>query len=103
MSGFRRIGVALALLAAVAATATVPLASADRGRGHHRSKQGGVGYFIKWGIYGRSYFVKNVETSGSADKLTVINYAFANVAPASPNDPGVVCPLAQPCAAYPAA
>jgi chitinase len=101
MSGFRRIGVALALLAAVAATSTVPLASADRGRGHHRSKQGEVvGYFIEWGIYGRSYFVKNVETSGSADKLTVINYAFANVAPASPNDPGVVCQLADPWADY---
>lgn len=40
-----------------------------------------VGYFIEWGIYGRSYLVKNVATSGSAAKLTHLNYAFANVVP----------------------
>ena len=40
-----------------------------------------VGYFIEWGIYGRQYLVKDIVTSGSADKLTVINYAFANAAP----------------------
>jgi chitinase len=38
-----------------------------------------VGYFTDWGIYGRQYYVKNIETSGSADKLTHINYAFGNV------------------------
>ncbi|GAB7107021.1 glycoside hydrolase family 18 protein [Streptomyces phaeofaciens JCM 4814] len=38
-----------------------------------------VGYFTDWGIYGRQYFVKNIETSGSADRLTHINYAFGNV------------------------
>ncbi|KUL32906.1 glycoside hydrolase family 18 protein [Streptomyces regalis] len=38
-----------------------------------------VGYFTDWGIYGRQYFVKNIETSGSAKKLTHINYAFGNV------------------------
>jgi chitinase len=38
-----------------------------------------VGYFVQWGIYGRNYQVKNVETSGSAAKLTHINYAFGNV------------------------
>jgi chitinase len=101
MKGFRRIGVALALLAAVAATSAVPLAGADRGRSHHRAKQAEVvGYFIEWGVYGRSYFVKNVHTSGSADKLTVINYAFGNVAPASADDPGVVCKLADEWADY---
>ncbi len=100
MKGFRRIGVALALIGVVAATATVPLAAADRGRGHHRSKAEVVGYFIEWGIYGRQYFVKNVETSGSANKLTVINYAFGNVAPASADDPGVVCKLADEWADY---
>jgi chitinase len=100
MKGFRRIGVALALIGVVAATATVPLAAADRGRGHHRSKAEVVGYFIEWGIYGRQYFVKNVETSGSAAKLSVINYAFGNVAPASADDPGVVCKLADEWADY---
>jgi chitinase len=38
-----------------------------------------VGYFTEWGIYGRNYQVKNIETSGSASKLTHINYAFGNV------------------------
>ncbi|WP_236788517.1 glycoside hydrolase family 18 protein [Amycolatopsis sp. GM8] len=38
-----------------------------------------VGYFTEWGVYDRNYQVKNVETSGSAGKLTHINYAFGNV------------------------
>ncbi|MET8167136.1 glycosyl hydrolase family 18 protein [Streptomyces sp. NPDC005329] len=38
-----------------------------------------VGYFTDWGIYDRRYYVKNTETSGSADRLTHINYAFGNV------------------------
>ncbi len=38
-----------------------------------------VGYFTEWGSYNRKYYVKNIETSGSADKLTHINYAFGNV------------------------
>jgi chitinase len=38
-----------------------------------------VGYFTEWGVYDRNYLVKNVETSGSAAKLTDINYAFGNV------------------------
>ncbi|MEV5313433.1 glycoside hydrolase family 18 protein [Streptomyces sp. NPDC052610] len=38
-----------------------------------------VGYFTEWGTYDRKYLVKNIETSGSAAKLTHINYAFGNV------------------------
>ncbi|GGU04446.1 glycoside hydrolase family 18 protein [Streptomyces violascens] len=38
-----------------------------------------VGYFTDWGVYQRNYHVKNIETSGSAAKLTHINYAFGNV------------------------
>ncbi|MEV7089246.1 glycoside hydrolase family 18 protein [Streptomyces sp. NPDC093085] len=38
-----------------------------------------IGYFTNWGVYGRNYHVKNIETSGSAGKLTHINYAFGNV------------------------
>ncbi|MFI6157948.1 glycosyl hydrolase family 18 protein [Kitasatospora sp. NPDC051170] len=40
-----------------------------------------VGYFVQWGIYGRQFFVKNLETSGTAAKLDVINYAFENIDP----------------------
>ena len=38
-----------------------------------------VGYFAQWGIYGRNFRVKDVDTNGSAQKLTIINYAFANI------------------------
>ena len=38
-----------------------------------------VGYFTQWGVYDRGYLVKNLDTSGSAAKLTHINYAFGNI------------------------
>ncbi|WP_407645180.1 glycoside hydrolase family 18 protein [Crossiella cryophila] len=38
-----------------------------------------IGYFAQWGTYARNYHVKNIVTSGSASKLTHINYAFGNV------------------------
>jgi chitinase len=38
-----------------------------------------LGYFAEWGVYQRNYHVRNIETSGSAAKLTHINYAFGNV------------------------
>ncbi|TQV87584.1 glycosyl hydrolase family 18 protein [Aliikangiella coralliicola] len=38
-----------------------------------------VGYFTEWGVYDRNYHVKNIHTSGSAEKLTHIVYAFGNV------------------------
>ncbi|ONI74885.1 glycoside hydrolase [Actinosynnema sp. ALI-1.44] len=38
-----------------------------------------VGYFTQWGIYDRAYYVKNLDTSGSAAKLTHINYSFGNL------------------------
>lgn len=70
-----------------------------------QSDEGGthrvVGYFIEWGIYGRSYFVKNVATSGSASKLTHLNYAFANAAPDNPTAGGQVkCQLFDPWADF---
>lgn len=38
-----------------------------------------IAYFAQWGIYGRNYQVKNIDTSGTAATLTHINYAFGNV------------------------
>ncbi|NUW37765.1 fibronectin type III domain-containing protein [Nonomuraea sp. SMC257] len=38
-----------------------------------------LGYFVQWGVYQRGYHVKNIDTSGSAAKLTHVNYAFGNV------------------------
>jgi chitinase len=40
-----------------------------------------VGYFVQWGIYGRQFFVRNLDTSGAAAKLTHLNYAFGNIDP----------------------
>ncbi|MFE1588815.1 glycoside hydrolase family 18 protein [Streptomyces sp. NPDC058737] len=54
------------------ATASAPAAQAAAG-----SKV--VGYFTEWGVYDRDYHVKNIESSGSADRLTHINYSFGNV------------------------
>ncbi|MFF8954265.1 glycosyl hydrolase family 18 protein [Streptomyces sp. NPDC014894] len=38
-----------------------------------------MGYFTQWGVYGRNFHVKNLDTSGTAAKITHINYAFGNV------------------------
>ncbi|MFI9826152.1 glycosyl hydrolase family 18 protein [Streptomyces sp. NPDC051913] len=48
----------------------------DPGTGGDKVK---LGYFTEWGVYGRNYHVKNLVTSGSASKITHINYAFGNV------------------------
>lgn len=37
-----------------------------------------VGYFPQWGVYG-NFFVKNLVTSGSAEVLTQVDYAFAKL------------------------
>ena len=93
-----RTRIALAgLIVLLGAAAAGSAAQATTGRDTARSRQV-VGYFIQWGIYGRSYFVKNVETSGSADRLTTLNYAFGNVAPDANGD--VVCQSADPWADY---
>jgi chitinase len=83
----------------VASFVLVPTAKISaHSEGNHDSKQV-VGYFIEWGIYGSpAYLVKNIVTSGSADKLTVINYAFGNVAPDTSGQ--VVCKLTDEWADY---
>lgn len=37
-----------------------------------------VGYYTSWSVY-NGYLIKNLVSSGSASKMTVLNYAFANV------------------------
>ena len=81
----------LALLAAVAVSGAV--ATAEK-----QSSAKVVGYYTEWGIYARGYRVKNVETSGSAARLDVLNYAFGNVAPDASGN--VVCKLADEWADY---
>jgi chitinase len=70
----RKLGTAAGALAAVLMTVTfAPPAATAAPVGKV------VGYLTEWGVYDRNYHVKNVETSGSAAKLTHINYAFGNV------------------------
>jgi chitinase len=38
-----------------------------------------VAYFDQWSIYGNSYFVKNLDASGAAAKLDVLQYAFEGI------------------------
>jgi chitinase len=38
-----------------------------------------VGYFPRWGVYGRAFYPKAIDTQGMAAKLTHLNYAFGNV------------------------
>jgi len=86
--------IAASLLASFILAPALPVAA----HGDDDGQKQVVGYFIQWGIYGRNYLVKNIVDSGSADKLTVINYAFGNVAP---NDSGqVVCKLTDEWADY---
>ena len=92
----RRFVAAVAAVTAVAVA--VPLAAAGPAARAHRAAHQVVGYFIEWGIYGRNYTVKDVKTSGSAEKLTAINYAFGNVAPNA--DGTVVCQLGDEWADY---
>ncbi|WP_326679416.1 glycoside hydrolase family 18 protein [Streptomyces sp. NBC_01237] len=51
----------------------------DRTEGHHRPAFRSVGYFTQWGVYGRDFQVKDLDTSGTAARLTHVNYAFGNV------------------------
>ncbi|WP_049576544.1 glycosyl hydrolase family 18 protein [Nocardiopsis sp. SBT366] len=40
-----------------------------------------IAYFTQWGVEERGYGVRDLVDSGSAEKLTHINYAFGNVGP----------------------
>ncbi|MEC3976260.1 glycosyl hydrolase family 18 protein [Amycolatopsis sp. H20-H5] len=59
-----------------AASAALTAKTADIVSGYAK-----VGYFVQWGIYGRQYFPKNLETTGAAGKLTHLLYAFENIDP----------------------
>ncbi|NYH79313.1 chitinase [Actinopolyspora biskrensis] len=74
---------------AVPASATVDEKSEQRATGGDTAviqpaAQSGsrkVGYFTQWSIYDRQFYVKDLDTSGTAEKLTHINYAFGNLDP----------------------
>ncbi len=95
-----RLVVALASFTVLAAVIPIASAMPDGAGRFHAAKRVDevVGYFIEWGIYGRQYLVKDVKTSGSAERLSVINYAFGNVAPDASGD--VACKLTDEWADY---
>ncbi|MFC8511276.1 glycoside hydrolase family 18 protein [Streptomyces sp. NPDC057411] len=65
----------LGLLAALApAAGAAPTHDKPAGPAYKR-----VGYFTQWGVYGRDFQVKDLETSGTAARLSHVNYAFGNV------------------------
>jgi chitinase len=90
------VALAVALPLGATATAGTSNASTDRPQDGRALRQ--VAYFIQWGIYGRSFFVKNVDTSGAAAKLTHLNYAFGGVGPDANGD--IVCQSVDPWADY---
>ncbi|MEV7281177.1 glycoside hydrolase family 18 chitinase [Streptomyces sp. NPDC093111] len=61
------------------ASAATPVRTTGGGGGTPPPNVVKMGYFTNWGVYGRNYHVKNIVTSGSAPKITHINYAFGNV------------------------
>jgi len=62
-----------------AASNSVSVTTDDGGTGPGSGGNKVLGYFVDWGVYQRNYHVKNIDTSGSAAKLTHLNYAFGNV------------------------
>ncbi|TXS17860.1 MULTISPECIES: glycoside hydrolase family 18 protein [Streptomyces] len=79
LTGLTTAACALALLAGLAPAATAGPPAHDRGPDRHGRAYRSVGYFTQWGVYGRDFQVKDLDTSGAAARLTHINYAFGNV------------------------
>jgi chitinase len=82
-----------ALLPSVAACVAPPRPGPAPARKLQRAPARVVGYFTDWGVYARDYQVKDVETSGSAARLTDLVYAFGQVK-------GGACAPADPWADY---
>ncbi|WP_030635601.1 glycoside hydrolase family 18 protein [[Kitasatospora] papulosa] len=79
LTGLTTAAGALAMLAGLAPAATAGPSAHDRGPDRHDRVYRSVGYFTQWGVYGRDFQVKDLDTSGTAARLTHINYAFGNV------------------------
>ncbi|MFF3400603.1 glycoside hydrolase family 18 protein [Streptomyces sp. NPDC002659] len=74
-----RRSLARAAVAACSLSLLAALAPSAWAHGNHHEPYKRVGYFTQWGVYGRDFQVKDMDTSGQAAKLTHINYAFGNV------------------------
>src|SRR5690348_1884083 len=82
MAGRRGLTVGMAALTLTAGIA-IPAAAANAGTvtpdSRHGSRYQKVGYFTQWGIYARGFHVKDLVSSGTAGRMTTLNYAFGNV------------------------
>jgi chitinase len=67
---------AVGVLSATLLLATAASAGAAGSQGKHQLQR--VAYFAQWKIYS-GFFIKNIATSGAAQSLTTVNYAFGNV------------------------
>src|SRR3954454_231456 len=65
---------------ALVAVAGLVIATTAGAKTAKDSKKQLTGYFIQWGVYS-GFEVNNVQTSGAANRLTQLNYAFSNAAP----------------------
>ena len=72
-------GAAAFLLAGGAAAASILGTSTAQAA----TTSGGVkfAYFTQWGIYVNAFYPKNLDTSGDANKIDFIQYAFENISP----------------------
>jgi chitinase len=75
----RRLATFVTALTVLAAGTPVAAAQAAPSRAQQRDGFHQVGYFTQWGIYGRAFPVRKLDTSGAAERLTHINYAFGDV------------------------
>src|SRR5689334_1123771 len=91
MRASRRSALTAVLASAVivaGATAAIGAGSAPAAAAHTNTTgaaatSGGlkVAYFDQWSIYQNAYYLKNVDTSGAADKLDYLLYDFENIDP----------------------
>jgi chitinase len=46
------------------------------------------GYYPQWAIYARNFLLRDLDVNGTAGRLTILNYAFANISSNSERHPG---------------
>jgi chitinase len=64
----------LLLVTAFVVTPAVTHAQSAAPTEHRHSDKQVVAYYTQWSIYGANYFIKNIITSGTASKLTTLDY-----------------------------
>jgi len=69
-----RVAASLAISAILLVMSALPAAAGERDGGRLQR----VAYYAQWKVYS-GFFIKNIASSGAAQRLTTINYAFGNV------------------------